>query len=327
MLIAGSRVASGQSQSADLPPPGRLIDIGGYRLHLYCSGTSVPGQPTVVLSAGSGDYATDWWIVQTAVADSTRVCSYDRAGFGWSDLGPQPHTLRQETYELDLLLKRGGERGPFVLVGHSLGGQVVRLFQEEHRTVVVGMVLVAPTHENTRLVVRGQLVQLRTLAQDRTVPPVHSLAEAPPTAATGEEAAACQLTAAPDAKIVRPYDQLPAQPRQYRIWLLAHPKCGMSDGEDYLPEELADVAARRTAGPQPLGAIPLIVVVPGRLSTPRGVSPEAWRREYADNMADLSRLSRNGRVVADSVSGHHVQLDNPRVVVAAIWDVLRDLRR
>jgi pimeloyl-ACP methyl ester carboxylesterase len=135
-LVGLVAVATTTAVSAQIPAPdsapGRLIDIRGYRIHLFCSGTDSPNKRTVVLSAGSGDYAIDWWRVQWAVADPTRVCSYDRAGSGWSDPGLVPRTLRQEAAELDLLLRRAGERGPFVLVGHSLGAQVVRLFQSEH---------------------------------------------------------------------------------------------------------------------------------------------------------------------------------------------------
>lgn len=325
-LVAMSTVTSAAAQVplAD-SAPGRLVDIGGYRLHLFCSGPVSSSGPTVVLSAGSGDYAIDWWRVQMAIADSIRVCSYDRASWGWSDLGPEPRTLRQEAAELHLALTRAGEHRPFVLVGHSLGGQVVRLYQLGHPTEVGGMVLVAPTHENTRLLVRGQWVRLRTLAQNRPIPPVHSLAEAPPKIATGDEATSCWAKSTADARIVRPYDQLPAQAQRYRIWLLGHPKCSGLGGEDYLPDEFEAMAAGRALDPQPLGAIPLIVIAPIPRGSPPTVSPDAWRQEYADNMGDLARLSRQGRVIADSLSGHHVHLDNPRIVITAIRDVVRDL--
>jgi pimeloyl-ACP methyl ester carboxylesterase len=318
LTVTAVASAGAQIQPAD-SAPGRLIDLGGYRLHLFCTGAALSGGPTIVLSAGGGDYAVDWWRVQTAIADSSRVCSYDRAGSGWSDRGPEPRTLRQEAAELERLLKRAGEAGPFVLVGHSLGAQVVRLYQLEHPGDVVGMVLVAPTHEDTRLMVRGQLVQLRTLAQNRPIPAARF--EAPSKVVTADTSCWARATAA--ARIVRPYDQLPAQAQRYRVWLVGHPRCG-PEGEDYLPDEFEAMAARRARDPQPLGAIPLIVIAQGRLSTPPpNVSLDSAQREYADRMADLSRLSQRGRVVTDTLSGHHVHLDNPRVVVTAIRDVLR----
>src|SRR3954452_12650210 len=89
----------GHAQNTAAPPfpaPGRLIDLGGWRLHLNCSGQANTSQPAVILEAGAGDFSVDWSLVQPLVARFARVCSYDRAGSGWSDLGPRPRTLRQQ---------------------------------------------------------------------------------------------------------------------------------------------------------------------------------------------------------------------------------------
>src|SRR5438105_1490520 len=88
------------------PPPGRLVDVGGWRLHLNCTGTPDKSQPTVVLEAGIGDFSVEWSLVQPDVARFARVCSYDRAGDGWSDLGPHPRTMHQIVYELHTLLDK-----------------------------------------------------------------------------------------------------------------------------------------------------------------------------------------------------------------------------
>src|SRR4029077_5691972 len=109
------------------PPPGKLIDIGGWRLHLNCTGEQRPGQQFFLLEAGLGDCSVEWSLVQPGVAKFARVCSYDRAGDGWSDMGPHPRTYRQIVYELHTLLTRSGEPAPFVLVGHSYGGWLIRL--------------------------------------------------------------------------------------------------------------------------------------------------------------------------------------------------------
>src|SRR6185369_9382642 len=115
------------------PPPGTIVDVGGYRVHLWCTGTAVQGRPTVVLSAGGGDFFTDWSLVQAPLSDSVRVCSYDRPGYGWSDPGPEPRTNRQEAFDLHEALHKAGEPGPFVVVGHSIGGFVMRSFAEQYR--------------------------------------------------------------------------------------------------------------------------------------------------------------------------------------------------
>src|SRR5436190_24337694 len=104
------------SGSRAYPPPGRLVDIGGRKLHLNCSGR---GAPTVILVAGGAAFAIDWALVQPKVAGITRVCSYDRAGLGWSDPGPAEETVNETIDDLHRLLRAAGEQPPYVLVGAS----------------------------------------------------------------------------------------------------------------------------------------------------------------------------------------------------------------
>jgi pimeloyl-ACP methyl ester carboxylesterase len=121
------------------PPPGRLVDVGGYRLHLYCLGQ---GRPTVILDALFPGTVSNWAWVQPDIARTTRVCAYDRAGLGWSDPGPIPRDARQHAHELHTLLSRAQIPGPYVLVGHSLGGLSARMFANEYPDEVAGMVLI-----------------------------------------------------------------------------------------------------------------------------------------------------------------------------------------
>src|SRR6185369_8303266 len=94
-LVGVLLAAAAGGVEAPFPPPGRLIDLGGWRLHLNCTGQAT-SRPSVILEAGAGDFSVDWSLVQPLVARSARVCSYDRAGAGWSDLGPRPRTLQQQ---------------------------------------------------------------------------------------------------------------------------------------------------------------------------------------------------------------------------------------
>ena len=116
------------------PAPGRMVDVGGYKLHMWCEGS---GTPAVVLDTGLGGSAADWGYVQPQVAKFTRVCSYDRAGMGYSDPGPMPRTSRQISEELSRLIQNSGIDAPVVLVGASLGGLHVRAFTYEHPISVV----------------------------------------------------------------------------------------------------------------------------------------------------------------------------------------------
>jgi pimeloyl-ACP methyl ester carboxylesterase len=124
------------------PPPGHLFDVGGYRLHLYCMGA---GSPTVVLLGASFDTVSDWNWVQPKVARVTRVCAFDRAGIGWSDLGTGPHDPETNAREMHSVLNQAGIDGPLVLVGHSFGGLYSRYYAAMYPQDVAGNVLIEAT--------------------------------------------------------------------------------------------------------------------------------------------------------------------------------------
>src|SRR5688572_9722843 len=177
LLVRPSAVARPQdaTSSPPLPPPGRLIDLGGWRVHLHCTGDVRPSQPTVILEAGSGDFSVDWSLVQPDVARFARVCSYDRAGAGWSDLGPRPRTMHQLVSELHTLLEKAGERPPYVLVGHSFGGWLVRLYRTMYPADVAGMVLVEAGGDNPwRKTPEKGLVRSADLATAKAIPAVNT---------------------------------------------------------------------------------------------------------------------------------------------------------
>jgi pimeloyl-ACP methyl ester carboxylesterase len=113
----------------EYPPPGRLIDIGGRKLHLYCAGK---GSPTVILMAGGGAFSIDWALVQPRVAQDTRACSYDRAGLAWSDPGPADETVEQTISDLHTLLRNAEEKGPYLLMGASVGGIFIQAYQRAY---------------------------------------------------------------------------------------------------------------------------------------------------------------------------------------------------
>lgn len=128
------------------PPPGELVDVGGHRLHLNCmEETQAEDEPTVLLEAGGGQNSLTWSSVQPQIAGFARVCSYDRAGMGWSDSGPAPRDADRVARELHSLLEQAEVSGPYVLVGHSLGGAFVRVFADRYPEEVAGMVLIDPT--------------------------------------------------------------------------------------------------------------------------------------------------------------------------------------
>jgi pimeloyl-ACP methyl ester carboxylesterase len=150
LIVGASYQAIGNSSDAKrFPQQGKSVSLGAefgnISLNIYCQGQ---GSPTVVLDSGLGVPGVGWNPVQTGVAKFTRVCWYDRAGYGWSDASSAPRTSLEIVKELHALLAAANEKGPFVLVGHSFGGYNVRVYNGQYPNDVVGMVLVDASHED-----------------------------------------------------------------------------------------------------------------------------------------------------------------------------------
>jgi pimeloyl-ACP methyl ester carboxylesterase len=139
---------STQADRNKYPAPGQLIDVGGYRLHLYCLGDKNDGSPTVILEPGLGGSSPTWAWIQPEVAKVTRVCSYDRAGLGWSDPAPKgtARNGQQVAKALHALLQKADIEGPYVMVGHSFGGLYTLFFAHKYPKDVVGVVLLDSSH-------------------------------------------------------------------------------------------------------------------------------------------------------------------------------------
>jgi pimeloyl-ACP methyl ester carboxylesterase len=322
--------AAGGADRVPYPPHGELIDVGGYRLHLDATGK---GKPTVVLIAGGGDFSFDWSLVQPSVSRFVHVCSYDRAGFAWSDLGPIPRTMKQEAFELHLLLKNAGIKPPYVLVGHSLGGLIVRVYADQYPEEIAGAVLVDSTHEDTTLGYQGKLVHVREIAKGRPIPPVQSMKSSPPKPPTPEDLKQAEIDRKlfGPPKIRPPFDKLPADVQEVRLWFRTHPKLSAA-ADDYFPEELQAMYGARKKSACPFGQKPLIVMLPSGTtyaSPPPGVSADVWKRvneEKREQKIGLVKLSRNSKLIFAESSGHHIHLDDPQLVVEAIRQVVEAIR-
>lgn len=135
------QTAATESDQRKYPPPGELVNVDGYKMHIYCMGE---GSPTIILDHAGGGSSMDWSLIQPKLAEHTRVCAYDRAGYGWSDYNPAPRTLEQQVKELHTLLAGANEKGPYIFVGHSYGARVGRVFAAKYPHEVEGMVLMDP---------------------------------------------------------------------------------------------------------------------------------------------------------------------------------------
>jgi len=328
-LIFCSVVTAAQRASQSYPPPGKLIDIGGYRLHLNCVGNK---GPAVVLIIGAGDFSFDWSLVQSRIAEFARVCSYDRAGFAWSDPGPTPRTIKQEAFELHTVLSAAHIKAPYVLVGHSLGGLVARVYTAQYPREVAGMVLVDSTHEDTTLGFQGKLVHLRDIAKAEPVPTVQTMKSSPPKPVTKEQVDQFESTLkSSPPRISAPFDKLPISIQEMRLWFLSQPPRAASVGQDFLAEEFRDIYEARAKTPYPLGNLPLVVLLQKLgYEPPPGVDPEEWKRvsdEKRRQKIEFTNLSHNSKLIVAENSGHHIQLDEPQVVIDAIRLVVESSRQ
>ena len=328
-LIFCAVVTGAQRASQSYPPPGKLIDIGGYRLHLNCVGNK---GPAVVLINGAGDFSFDWSLVQPRIAEFARVCSYDRAGFAWSDPGPTPRTMKQEAFELHTVLSAAHIKGPYVLVGHSIGGLVARVYTAQYPGEVAGMVLVDSTHEDTTLGFQGKLVHLRDIAKADPVPNVQTMKSSPPKPVTKEQLDQFEsdLKSSPP-RISAPFDKLPKSIQEMRLWVLSQPPRAASVGQDFLAEEFRDIYEARAKTAYPLGNLPLVVLLQKLgYELPPGVDPEEWKRisdEKRRQKIEFTNLSHNSKLIVAENSGHHIQLDEPQVVIDAVRLVVESSRR
>jgi pimeloyl-ACP methyl ester carboxylesterase len=307
-VLAAATAAIAQSPAP--APLGKMVDLGGYRIHLHCTGK---GSQTIVLSPGGGDFSFVWYLVQQKVQTFARVCSYDRAGGAWSDPGPQPLTFRQEAYELESALRLAGEKAPYILVGHSLGGLVVDTFAEGYPDETAGMVLVDATSPDDTLNYFGKEVRLRDLAH-RTIPPIQTMETSPPipiSDADAEEALKYQSRT-----IDPPYDRLPAAIQKLQLWAqMLPPWVALSQKDDYSPEEFQHLYERQQLG-HPLGAKPLITMI-----GMQGASEEKIKEKKA-----FQTLSTNSKVIEVQGAGHAIHLQDPDAVVSAIRDVMNTAR-
>jgi pimeloyl-ACP methyl ester carboxylesterase len=142
LALSVAEPALADPNMAAFSPPCRLVPVDGHQHHLFCTGT---GTPTVLLEEGAGGGLLNWVWVQRRVAAATRVCSYDRPGYGWSDSSDTPRDAETVGRELGALLKSAGEKGPLIVAGHSLSGAYARMFSAQQRDNVVGLVLVDAT--------------------------------------------------------------------------------------------------------------------------------------------------------------------------------------
>lgn len=290
----GYEALTANTDDQHYPPPGQMVDVGGFWMHISCTGE---GATTVILDAGLGGASLDWSLIQPTLSGSTRVCAYDRAGMGWSDPSPEPRTPEQIARELHTLLLNAQIAPPYVLVGHSLAGKNVRMFAAQHPDEVAGMVLIDA---------RSEYVDAKTSRSE----------------ADGFKAAyqlqGIAFQVARKAGIARLLGEdilgfpstIPAHTRQTMALLMTSDHAVNAATAEAIKRESSDPVLE--AAPS-LGELPLVV-----LAASENMKGLAFWPEAQDAQA---RLSSNSRLAVIE-SGHYIHWQHPDVVIGAVKEVI-----
>lgn len=277
------------------PPPGQLVDVGGIRLHLNCTGS---GSPVVVLESGLGDSSLVWSEVQSRLSRSHRVCSYDRAGIAWSDPGKGPWDGQIAVDQIRALLRAAGENPPYVLVGHSAGANYARLFAITYPSDVQALLVVEPP----------------------------LLSEVPPVYVVFLQALRAAIGGASRVGGIRLLGRL----RLMKILFAgASPPEAISDAAGFLYNHRSIAASIRE-----VGALPATITRVNELSTPGALqdipffvvaaqSGTEQPARLAQALQELAKLSSRGRVISVA-SSHFVHFDTPETLVNYIKEAAED---
>src|SRR5215211_3946421 len=303
LAVAGALYQAIATERAEraYPPPGEMVDVGGYSLHINCVGQ---GSPTVVLDAGSGGFSAQWVLVQREVSGTTRVCAYDRAGMGWSEMCPQPRDARQISNELHALLGKAGIEGPYVLVSHSLGGMYMQTYTARYPEEVAGMALVDSSIDTYQFSQRPE-------AQDSNEPQKQRSAVVPPLVRFGVSLPARLGIVRLMSKLDPASPELPPQQRAQIDALTPSTRQVTTTALEFL----APTQTRRLGS---LGNKPLAVVTAGK-------SEPSWLKRQ-DKLATLSSNSIHRVVKGATHTSLMYDRSDSQATSAAIVDVVAAVR-
>lgn len=324
LILYGGYIHQRQTTAADFeqfPPPGQRVDVGGYSLHIYCTGTD---SPAVIVDAGNGDFSLGWSGIQPEVAKSTRICTYDRAGYGWSDPSPKPRTATVMAQELHMLLANADIEPPYVLVGHSLGGYDVRMFADLYPDEVAGMVLVDAGHEDQLERFPPEYGRLNE-QQESYLSVMQFMSRFGILRMIGNSSGGADF--APPQVL-----KMPADSRSVYLTMMSHPSYFDATLAEFrsLQETTDQVRSTRR-----LGDLPLIVLTAESTIDPAvlesiGMSADfdigQIQQIWLELQAELAALSTNSEHIVVRDSTHAIQLDQPGIVIESIRGMVEKVK-
>jgi pimeloyl-ACP methyl ester carboxylesterase len=265
------------------PPPGTRVYVRDHVMHIYCIGA---GSPAVIMDSGLGGTSLDWTRIQPLVATSTRVCAYDRSGYGWSDAASGPRTSYAIAQELRQLLSSARIPAPYVLVGHSFGGFNVRLFANAYPEDTAGLVLVDASHEE-------QFARLEKAGGGMVAP-------------RGDFVLAYRPTLRA---------QLPREIRPVALALMSTPAAYSAVYGELAAFRLSAAQVAHRAG---LPEVPTVVVTRGLREWPKTAEGDRKEAIWRELQKDLARRQARAVHLIAKQSGHYIPLEQPQVVSYAI---------
>ena len=324
-LAALMTAASASAQPATSPAPDsppweaygapHLVGLpGGRRVNLICMGS---GSPTVILESGLGTHVSVWGLVQYKIARTTKTCSYERAGMGASDEAHGPRDAAAVDADLYALLHAAGLKGPYVLVGHSLGSYSTRLFADLHPGDVAGMVLIDPSIDNQKQLIAA------------IAPPPKPAGAAPPNpCAVAAEAG--KLKPGTDTYKACVQEPAPGLPANLRAAMIAQATSAafyrtVASEADALDQDTAETVAHRRS----FGDLPLIVLTAGQPAKDPSLSEaqnQAWQTAWMQGHDAMAALSSRGQNRVVPGSGHFIQFEQPQAVIDAVDEVVGEAR-
>ena len=281
------------AQAKDKRYPGELIDIGTHRLHINCVGE---GTPSIIIDSGLGGSSLEWFNIQKNLAENTRICSYDRAGYGWSDVGPSPRTTARIAKELKTLLTKAKIPGPYLLVGHSFGGYNIRYFASEYPELTAGLVLIDSSHheqfnteEFKRVIRKPQSENIvnrkKSFRLQRIIPIIA--------------------------------DNYPVETKKTAYMLMSRFKSTSTMVDESNNMEISAQQVAEKTDHQPYG-FPVSIITRGKRVWPENELGNRREQQWARLQNDLKKISLQSDQHLAYESGHIIHLDQPSLVTENI---------